>query len=535
MALSPEPLTTLIAFNRFGFGAKPGGFAEASGDPRGFLVEELKKPDVALIAAANLPPSKQALQEVFEQQEQRKAQRAAAPGASAPGGSPSNTSMQATPPAANGEPGASMTGMAAGETSMGQMADQPAGNGPAPAAPMADGQPMQPPGAGSAPAAPMTEGKPKQQPSVARDLYREEVLARLQKQADAGAGFVERLVAFWSNHFTISVAKGPLIRTSAGAFEREAIRPHVLGRFADMVKAVEQHPAMLFYLDNQRSMGPESKATGKNGKGGLNENLAREIMELHTLGVDGGYTQADVTSLARIITGWTFVGRQGQGGEPGTFLFRPAWHEPGSQTLLGRTYAQPGIAQGEAALADLASHPATAKHIAVKLVRHFVADDPPPALVERLAKTFRDTEGDLAAVSLALLQDDEAWRAPLTKIRNPSEFLTAMNRAVGVMPQDPQPFLGALLAMGMVPWSPPGPNGFPETEAAWASPEAMKVRLDVSWRAAQRIKDTSQPIALLEGVAGAAASQDTREAVGRAESRQQALAILFMSPEFQRR
>jgi uncharacterized protein (DUF1800 family) len=535
MALSPEPLTTLIAFNRFGLGAKPGSFAEAASDPRGFIIEELKKPDIALITTTNLPPSKQALQEVFEQQEQRKAQRDAAPGAPASGGSPPNSGMQGSPPAVGAEPGAPMTGMAPGEIGMRQTAEQPAGGGSAPGAPMADGQPMQSAGGGSTPAAPMAEGKPKQQPSVARDLYREEVLARLQKQADASGGFVERLVAFWSNHFAVSVAKGPLIRASAGAFEREAIRPYVLGRFADMLKAVEQHPAMLFYLDNQRSMGPDSKATGRNGKGGLNENLAREIMELHTLGVDGGYTQADVTTLARIITGWTFVGRHAQGGEPGTFLFRPAWHEPGSQTLLGKTYAQPGIAQGEAALADLARHPSTARHLAVKLVRHFVADDPPPALVERLEKTFRDAEGDLAAVSVALLQDDEAWRAPLTKIRNPSEFLTAMNRAVGVMPQDPQPFLGALLAMGMVPWSPPGPNGFPETEAAWASPEAMKVRLDVSWGAAQRIKDTSQPIALLEGVAGGAASQDTREAVGRAESRQQALAILFMSPEFQRR
>ncbi len=493
MVLRPEPLTTLIAFNRFGLGAKPGGFAAASADPRGYFIEELKQPDIASISSAALPPSKAALQEVFAQQEQRKQARAQA-SASRP---------------ANSE---TMAGSPQGEMNMMQSGEQP--------------------GAG---ASAMTQEKPKRQPSVSRDLYREEVLARIQKQADAGAGFVERLVAFWSNHFAVSIAKGPFIRASAGAFEREAIRPHVLGRFADMLKAVEQHPAMLFYLDNQRSMGPNSKATGNRGKGGLNENLAREIMELHTLGVDGGYTQADVTSLARIITGWTLVGRQAKGGEPGTFLFRPAWHEPGVHMLLGKSYPQPGIAQGEAALADLARHPATAKHIATKLVRHFVADDPPPAIVERIAKTFRDTDGDLAAVSLALLQDDDAWQAPLTKIRTPAEFLIAMSRAIGSVPREPQPFLGALLAMGMVPWYPPGPNGYPDTVAAWASPEAMKVRLDVAWRAAQRIKESGQPIALLEQVAGTAASQETREAVGRAESHQQALAILFMSPEFQRR
>ena len=508
MASGPEPLTTLIALNRFGLGAKPGGFAAAAGDPRGFIAEEIKKPDIALIATGDLPSCRQALQDFFDQQEQRKqarAQAAPAPGMTAP------------------QPGMSSE-------------NAPAGPAPMASSPPPDGMGMMqsgaPPASGSAPTA---GDKPKPQPSVARDFYRDEVQARLQKQAQADCGFVERLVAFWSNHFAVSVAKGQFIRASAGTFEREAIRPYVLGRFADMLKAVEQHPVMLFYLDNQRSTGPNSKA-GRRGNGkGINENLAREIMELHTLGVDGGYSQADVTTLARIITGWTFAGREGRMGEPGTFVFRPQWHEPGSQTLLGKTYREAGLAQGELALSDLADHPATAKHIATKLVRHFVADEPPAPLVERISKTFRDTGGDLAAVSLALVRDEDAWSAPMTKMRNPGEFIAAIIRATNSVPRQPQPVLGALLAMGMAPWNPPGPNGYPDIAAAWASPEAMKVRLDVSWRAAQQIKDVGQPIALLEQVAGTAASHDTREAVGRAESRQQAMAILFMSPEFQRR
>ena len=199
----------------------------------------------------------------------------------------------------------------------------------------------------------------------------------------ADCGFAERLVVFWSNHFCISANKGGLARMWAGSFEREAIRPHVFGRFADMLKAVEQHPAMLFFLDNQQSLGPDSRA-GQNRKRGLNENLAREIMELHTLGVGGGYTQDDVTSLARIITGWTFAGRQGQLGAPGTFVFNANAHQPGPQRLLGKIYEDNGLAQGEAALADIARHPSTAKFIATKFARHFVADDPPPALVARL-------------------------------------------------------------------------------------------------------------------------------------------------------
>ena len=350
----------------------------------------------------------------------------------------------------------------------------------------------------------------------------------------AESGFVERLVTFWSNHFCTSANKGELARIWSGAFEREAIRPYVLGNFGEMLRAVEQHPAMIFFLDNQQSIGPESRA-GQNRKKGLNENLAREIMELHTLGVNGGYTQADVTSLARIITGWTFAGRQAKLGAPGTFIFNANAHEPGPQKLLGKVYEDTGLAQGETALADIARHPATAKFIATKFVRHFVADDPPPALVAKLESTFRKTDGDLHAMTLALVDADEAWRAPMTKIRMPYEYLVAAGRMMGRIPEDPQRYIGGLNVLGQPLWTPAGPNGFADTNAAWAAPEGIKLRLDIASQIASRIADSIDPRALLDVVAGEAASAETRQTIERAESKQQAFALLLMSPEFQRR
>jgi uncharacterized protein (DUF1800 family) len=376
--------------------------------------------------------------------------------------------------------------------------------------------------------------QPAQPLNIIQKTYRAEALARLQRAVIAECGFVERLVAFWSNHFCISANKGELGRMWAGSFEREAIRPHVLGRFNDMLKAVEQHPAMLFFLDNQQSLGPDSRA-GQNRKRGLNENLAREIMELHTLGVGGGYTQDDVTSLARIITGWTFAGPQGQLAAPGSFVFNANAHQPGAQHLLGKLYENSGLAQGEAALADIARHPSTAKFIARKFARHFVADEPPPALVARLQDVFRKSDGDLGALARALLDADEAWQAPQTKLRSPYEFLVATSRLLARIPEDPGPFLGGLNLLGQPLWTPSGPNGFPDTNAAWAAPEGMKLRLDISAQIASRLGVNIDPRDLLEFAAGDAASAETRRTIELAESRQQALALLLMSPEFQRR
>jgi uncharacterized protein (DUF1800 family) len=375
---------------------------------------------------------------------------------------------------------------------------------------------------------------PPQPLNVIQKTYRAEALARLQRAIIADCGFTERLVAFWSNHFCISANKGELARMWAGSFEREAIRPHVLGRFGDMLKAVEQHPAMLFFLDNQQSLGPDSRA-GQNRKRGLNENLAREIMELHTLGVGGGYSQDDVTSLARIITGWSFAGRQGQLGAPGSFIFNANAHQPGAQMLLGKVYENNGIGQGEAALADIARHPSTAKFIATKFVRHFVADGPPPALVARLQDVFVKSDGDLKAMTLALLDSDEAWQAPLTKVRSPYEFLVASGRLLARIPEDPGAYLGGLNLLGQPLWTPAGPNGFPDTNAAWAAPEGMKLRLDISSQLGSRLGPNIDPLDLLAFAAGDAASTETRQTIERAESRQQALALLLMSPELQRR
>jgi uncharacterized protein (DUF1800 family) len=219
----------------------------------------------------------------------------------------------------------------------------------------------------TAPPSASDEAKPAKpephKPSAAEVLFRAEAEARLRKQLQARIGFVERLVAFWSNHFVVSVAKSNELRVAAGPFEREAIRPNALGKFAALLRAAESHPAMILYLDNQNSVGPDA-APGKFTGRGLNENLAREILELHTLGVGSGYVQADVTELARILTGWSVAGPESEAGAPGAFLFKPNWHEPGARELLGKTYAENGVDQGHAALDDLAYHPATARHIA---------------------------------------------------------------------------------------------------------------------------------------------------------------------------
>jgi uncharacterized protein (DUF1800 family) len=505
--MTPDPIAAVTVFNRFGFGPRPGDLAAAASDPRGLLKAEIGSRELALLDSPDLPTSKTALQMMFADQEEKRRQR--------------EIMAQAKP---------AISAMGAPETPAAMTAPSSGAAGPMPTpAPMAG--PANPP---PAPAM-VPDGKPKPpEPSVEQKLFRAEALARLRKHITAQVGFVERLVTFWSNHFCVSRSKSQLVFVAAGPFEREAIRPHVLGRFGDMLKAVEQHPAMLAYLDNQQSIGPNSFA-GRNRNKGLNENLAREILELHTLGVAGGYSQTDVTNLARIITGWTFAGREGRLGEPGTFTFVANWHEPGSQTLLGKTYAESDLRQGEAALASIARHPATATHIATKLAHHFVADEPPPALVESLARVFRDSDGDLKAVSTALIDDDRCWQPALTKMRTPYEFLIAAARALGHAPDDPGPVIGALIAMGMGLWQPPGPNGFPDTVAAWASPEGMKLRLDVAAQIGQRVKDIGDPLSVLDTVAGVTASPETRQAVARAESRPQALAILFMSPEFQRR
>jgi len=534
--MTPDSQAALVALNRFGFGARGGASGDligAASDPRGFVKAELGRLNGALLEVPGLLSTPALGKAVFDYQFEIQQARDAA-------------SKSAVPPAAaEGPPPAPDTKAQRRNLSLSTIAKDITAKEPAmqPAKEPAKEPAMQAAENGNANAAmapaeamqPNPLRPPPQQPlNIIQKTFRAEALARLQRGVIADCGFVERLVVFWSNHFCISANKGPLARMWAGSFEREAIRPNVLGRFGDMLKAVEQHPAMLFFLDNQQSLGPDSHA-GVNRNRGLNENLAREIMELHTLGVGGGYTQDDVTSLARVITGWTFAGRQGQLGAPGTFVFNANAHQPGAQRVMGKIYEPTGVAQGEAVLADIARHPSTAKFIATKFVRHFVVDDPPPALVGRLEDVFTKTDGDLKAFATALVDSDEAWQAPLNKMRSPYEFLIASGRLLARNPEDPSRYLGGLNTLGQPLWSPAGPNGFPDTNAAWAAPEGMKLRLDISAQIAANLADRNDPRDLLELVAADAASSDTRRTIERAESRQQALALLLMSPEFQRR
>jgi uncharacterized protein (DUF1800 family) len=531
--MARDSQAALVALNRFGFGARGGASGDlvnAASDPRGFVKAELSRPNGVLLEMPGLSSTPAYGQAVFAYQEEVKQAREAA----AKSGAPASEAAPAQPAA---DAKVQRRNLSLNSIAMDMAAKDPAMKAPengSTSAAMQSTDAMQP-GAMQPNAEQPNAAKPPPQPlNIIQKTYRAEALARLQRAVIADCGFLERLVAFWSNHFCISANKGELARMWAGSFEREAIRPYVLGRFGDMLKTVEQHPAMLFFLDNQQSLGPDSRA-GQNRKRGLNENLAREIMELHTLGVGGGYTQDDVTSLARIITGWTFAGRQGQLGAPGSFVFNANAHQPGAQRLLGKIYEANGVVQGEAALADIARHPSTAKFIATKFVRHFVADDPPPALVARLQDVFRKSDGDLKAMTTALLDSDEAWQGPLTKVRSPYEFLVATGRLLARIPDDPGLYLGSLNLLGQPLWSPAGPNGFPDSNAAWAAPEGMKLRLDISAQVASRLANNIDPRDLLELVAADAASPETRRTIELAESRQQALALLLMSPEFQRR
>lgn len=504
MTAMSDPKNGFLALTRFGYGPHgDGDLIAAASDPRGFLKAELIQPGIALLSGAGMPSAPAAARAMFADQAQKRAEKERL----------------------EKEMAAAKAAIAAHTPPQGQQMAQ----GPQMALGGAETERMM-----QVPPAATMQPKPPAPPSPEQVIFRAESLARIRRAIEARSGFVERLVAFWSNHFCISANKSGFGRITAGAFEREAIRPHVLGRFADMLQAVESHPAMLHFLDNAQSIGPNSKA-GENGKRGLNENLAREIMELHTLGVHGGYTQADVTSLARILTGWTSAGPDGREGEPGAFIFRANWHEPGAHALLGKNYPENGRNQGEAALEDLASRPATANFVVGKFVRHFIADEPPPALINSLAGIFRATDGDLKALATALIEADATWSTPAMKMRSSYEFLIAVNRALGHVPDDPGQVLGPLNAMGTPLWAPPGPNGYPDTVAAWAAPEGMKIRLDFAADLASKVRDTPNPSELLDALCGPAASAETRQAIARAESKPQGLALLFMSPEFQRR
>jgi uncharacterized protein (DUF1800 family) len=474
-------MQTEIAVLRFGLGARPGDFAAAASDPRSWLTAQLKGA-VQLAGTTPLAPSEQIFTELLAARDERQEMRRAAAAQSA------------------------------------------------------------------------ADAKEKFNPVRNAYLphYRAQVLARAQSAALTARPFAERLVHFWTNHFAVSADKGADFGV-AGTLENEAIRPHANGRFVDLLTAVEQHPAMIGFLDNQYSVGKDSELAQRAAQRaarsravaadkprrefGINENLAREILELHTLGVNGGYTQRDVTSFAQIITGWSIGGGKGRlaGGTPGRFYFRDNLHEPGAKTFLGKTYYEEGQRQGEAALADLSRSPATARFIATKLVRHFIADEPPPAAVERVARAFLKSGGDLPRVYAALTEAPEAWDAEMRKFKTPEDFVFSTLRALNVSPRQPEEVLRSFDLLGQRQYTPGSPAGWPDTAKSWDGSDALMHRVLWASRVAGRYEQGIDPVDLATASLGAYVRPETATALKRAASGTQALALLLMSPEFQRR
>lgn len=472
MAIAPQLSPAAIAVNRFGLGARPGEPLPA--DPRGWLIEQ------------------------------------ADPRASA---------YQAMPPALSGQPSSAAL---AAQFADRQRALRDASDADKPAV-------------------------RKQYGEQIRDIYRNAVDARVTSALTTNAPFVERLVHFWANHFAVSIEKPP-VAMLAGSFENEAIRPHVLGRFEDMLVAAERHPAMQIFLDQARSVGPDSPAAARaamrnpDNKRGLNENLAREIMELHTLGVRSGYTQADVTEFARALTGWSLgamtanaAGNPNDPTPPGAFVFRPRVHEPGVRTVMGKQYAQTDEAQPLAVLHDLANSPATAHHVAEKLARHFVADTPPPALVDRLARVFGDTGGDLPSVYRALADAPEAWPSAPAKFKTPWDWAVSSLRGLGRIDMQGVRAAPLLTQLGQQVWRPGSPAGYDDIAASWAAPDALVRRVELAQRFAARAGDRLDARTLGPQLLPGALSDATASAVSRAESAPTALALLLVSPDFLRR
>jgi uncharacterized protein (DUF1800 family) len=401
-----------------------------------------------------------------------------------------------------------------------------------------------------------------------RVLVQADTRARMMTAALTQRPFAERLALFWANHFTVSMAKASA-RGLVGAFEREAIRPHIGGRFEDLLRAAVMHPGMLRYLDNEQSAGPHSRVVQQRARAaardgdeqgpritGLNENLAREVLELHTLGAAasraGVYTQTDVTAFAAVLTGWRVPayayapdmvpGRRfaaGQAlsplGESSPTRFEPIWHEPGPKTVLGQRIVEgpDGLAQ---VLHALARHPATAKHMATKLARHFVADEPPAALVDRLAQAFRSSDGDLPSVYRVLIDAPEAWVETPAKLKSPEEMVLSTARVLrfGATAFVRQPDAGTSL-LGQRVQAAPSPAGWPDAAAEWLGPDAVWKRVEWATRVADRIGTQVDARALAASSLGPLLTAHTAKQIERAADGSQALALLLLSPEFQRR
>jgi len=378
-----------------------------------------------------------------------------------------------------------------------------------------------------------------------RDVTLADGRSRLVTAAATQRPFAERLQLFWANHFTVSLTKGG-VRGLVGAFERDAIRPNIAGPFEALLRASSMHPAMLRYLDNNQSAGPHSRVVKRLARKaqemqegprvtGLNENLAREILELHTLGVNGGYTQADVTSFAAVLTGWRPAGLAADNGRP----FDAAWHEPGPKVVLGKTYAEGPDALPQV-LHDLARHPSTARFVSTKLARHFVADDPPPELVDRLAAAYQRSDGRLAEVYTELLKSPLAWNSAPAKLKTPEEFVVSTVRLLGgaerIGERGEFAKLGAgIIALGQRIHLAPSPAGWPDRAEEWLGPEAVWKRIEWANRVADKAGRFVDARALAGASLGPLLSEISQRQIERAADGPQALALLLMAPEFQRR
>lgn len=488
MAMS-APTPSAVAFSRFGLGPDPTGGSPPAGDPRAQVEAQ-----IGVSPSVGLDPH---LQSVSESMKNWRAERNAA--------QERKRRAVAASRMADGT-----SGMDAGMEPA--MSPQAPAKKPVP-------QPAMTPVAGG----------PARAPLWYRPSY--ELGSRVQRLLKVREGLPERLVLYWTDHFSVGVDKGSVMPL-AGAFERVALRPNIYAPFRELLFQAVTHPAMLRYLDNDQSFGPNSPA-GNGGKRGLNENLAREVLELHTLGVNGGYTQQDVQALAAVLSGWVIVSALDADNYGDTF-FQEKRHEPGPKTILGKTYPDRGEGQLRLVLDDLARHPATARHVATRMCRSFVSEDPPPALVARMAETFQRTDGNLAEVTRTLVVSEESWTAPLVKLRPPIEFLYVVYRTLRVEPSKPTPDQ-ATTAMGQPFFGAPSPKGWPDENNAWTTADGIKTRLDWARTMAARYQQDIDVRHLLDGPLAGVASDETRTAVLQAESQQQALALLIMSPELQRR
>jgi uncharacterized protein (DUF1800 family) len=490
-------LDATIALNRFGLGARPGEIKTVAGDPRGWLIAQLTQHSTLPAPLAALPSTKDDTYAFILWLESL--------GLAGDAIHPAELSREGKPPQPVGGPGA-MDTMSGASLSVEQSYR-----------------------------------------NTFLPRYETALEARFMVATTTDQPFFERLTHFWGNHFTVSASKPESIATVA-SFDRDVARKHATGKFADILIASCTHPAMLVYLDNVFSVGPDSfiaqhpdvlPPTLRSRMKGINENLAREVLELHTLGVRSGYTQADVTSFAKVLTGWLILrpGRSEAGqGETGLFHFQPYAHEPGEQVILGQRYDQEGLDQGMAALDDLAHHPATARHIAFKIARHFVADDPPPPVVERLAKTYRDTDGDVKSIMIALINSAEAWRPGGVKLKPPEDYIISAVRALGGPSMGGEQLLSLFDRMGQKPYFASGPDGWADVEANWIGPDPIWKRIE--WAAAvSRSMATAgvDPAGVAVAALGTGVSADTLRAIRLAESPAQGLAIFLASAEFQRR